>query len=932
MRPTGAGFGNTMAFDRSRRTPLDDTLHFLMVPDKASGRMVRRALAGGGARSGVVVGTWTELVEQANRAYLLASAETDWDARLREAVRKLPGVFWFESLETDPEGTLAATGWELRKLLEALGPGKVLQPCGGSSLSDRGKRHLADLSRLHEAMGRVLPDDLAVIQSLLAIDKSDAIRSIAVYHRDGSPVLSPWQEALARKLASDAGSRRIPEFEAVLSENLDTTPAGKGKSALRHLQENLFAPGAPARLPLDDTVTCLAVRDHLEAAEVAAGMVQKALAADSTLKTSDIGLLLPCGGSCDGAIREIFTRGGLPVSGLEGPSRLRNIGGEAVFHFLVTRRRPAPAMALAALYASPLMPWGESTGNLLAMKVMDGEYTPDPPEGSTAEDRRMAELIRGAHDTLESLAGALATFGSLLKCSGRMAEHAEAARSAIESLSSALGNVKGKEVPWEELATLVPQAPVPTDAGTVLTREGIAVFREDEEPWRPVRLLFVHGFSEGRYPAVPGPSPIFDTADKITLKNDLGIAVETADETMARRRALLLRQLTVAEDRVVFLSPLRDAMGEPLAFSGTSAFIARLFEGVRAPEDLFLMLERESHRARVKGLALVPADVPDPSRALEIRDPDMKCDLLADACGSIRPLTPSGLETMAVSPLAWLLDRMHVSPLAWAPEVLDPALKGTLAHTVFETLFVPGTPLLEAGKIPASVKRILGEAILRRAPFLTGPEWYVERRNLLKDIETAALRWREFLERSRAKILGVETPLAGVFEGVPIRGRTDLLLSLPSGRIFVVDYKKSTGSARRKCMEEGYDIQASLYRTMLRTGSVVGGGEAPAIALDAGAEIGVLYYMMDDQRVLTDTSGWIPRTVSGVQELGDGISAAGEELVRERIRALRSGKLPLNREGDAEAFSKVGIKTYALESSPLISRFAHPASGNEEWE
>jgi hypothetical protein len=159
------------------------------------------------------------------------------------------------------------------------------------------------------------------------------------------------------------------------------------------------------------------------------------------------------------------------------------------------------------------------------------------------------------------------------------------------------------------------------------------------------------------------------------------------------------------------------------------------------------------------------------------------------------------------------------------------------------------------------------------------------------------------------------------------------LLSLPSGHIFVVDYKKSTSSTRRKCMEEGYDIQTSLYRTMLRSGSVVGGGgEALASALKAGAEIGVLYYMMDDQRALTDTSGWIPRTVSGVQELGDGISVNGEERVRERIRALRAGKLPLNREDDAETFRKVGVKTYALEATPLISRFTHPVSDAEEGE
>jgi hypothetical protein len=111
-----------------------------------------------------------------------------------------------------------------------------------------------------------------------------------------------------------------------------------------------------------------------------------------------------------------------------------------------------------------------------------------------------------------------------------------------------------------------------------------------------------------------------------------------------------------------------------------------------------------------------------------------------------------------------------------------------------------------------------------------------------------------------------------------------------------------------------------------------GGGEGLARALKAGGEIGVLYYMMDDQRALTDTSGWIPRSVSGVQELGGEISVNGEILVRERIKALRAGKIPLNREDDAETFDKVGVKTYALDVSPLVNRFVHPAPEEEDVE
>ncbi|MGB5196083.1 MAG: hypothetical protein WBN64_03350, partial [Candidatus Deferrimicrobium sp.] len=226
--------------------------------------MVRRALATDRARCGVVVGTFGELLDQACKAYLLKPPETDWNDRLGEASRKLTDAFWSDSLNADPDGSVAVLDRELRRLLAALGPGRDLAPVGKSLLSDRGKRHLLDLSRLHETMGRVLPDGLATIQRLLAADGADVLRIVKVYRKIGFPPLSPWQEALLAKLDADAAEVGDPELETILAGSLTPGPAGKAKSALRHLQENLFRTG-PSKVALDDSVTCLGVRDSLEA-------------------------------------------------------------------------------------------------------------------------------------------------------------------------------------------------------------------------------------------------------------------------------------------------------------------------------------------------------------------------------------------------------------------------------------------------------------------------------------------------------------------------------------------------------------------------------------------------------------------------------------------------------------------------------------------
>jgi hypothetical protein len=170
IRPTGEYNG----FHTIRRSLVTDVLHFLLVPDKAAARRVRRAVASRGACAGTVVGTWGELVDQARRVYLLSPLDPDWEARLADAAENVKDAFWSRSYESDPEGTLEVLGRELKRLLSALGPGKQIEPARKTSLSDRGKRHLADLSRLHEKMGCVLPEGLAKIRDILAARERSA--------------------------------------------------------------------------------------------------------------------------------------------------------------------------------------------------------------------------------------------------------------------------------------------------------------------------------------------------------------------------------------------------------------------------------------------------------------------------------------------------------------------------------------------------------------------------------------------------------------------------------------------------------------------------------------------------------------------------------------------------------------------------------------
>ena len=906
----------------------------LLVPDAGAARRVRRLIAERGACSGVVVGAWPELIEWARRAYLLPAPAEDWEHVSANALGELKDAFWSESFQVAPVETAAAVERALVALLSATDPARDFAGLSSEGLAERSRRHIEDLVRLDKSLGERLPPELQAIRALLAAKCEDALHTLRVERVVGVPALTRWQKALVDKLNRDAGGPALDEaLGEILKDGLEPTTT-EARGALGVLQSRLFGASAE-KAPLDASVQWVGVRDFLQEAEVAAGMVQRLLAEEPELKPADIGLLLPDEFEYAVAVEDAFRLAGLALSGLPAERWRRDLGREAVFHFLYCRQKPAPAMALAVCLSSPLMPWSREVGAELAQTVMDGDYDLEAFEGADSEARAMLELLRDGDSEPASLSAALGRFGFLLDGGEELAAHLMQARAAIEQVRAMLEGAR--EIEWTALRRAVTPKFVTSGEAAEFTREGVTVWREAQEPWRAVRRLIVLGFAQGRYPASLPTNPVFAAEDLAAIRDSVGLPVTLPAEELGRRRARFRRQLAAVTEAVTFTVPRRTPVGEALNASESLVFMHQLYAGPEAAEGLVLELDAAEERRQVRHLALAAPAAPQPPRAIVIEDFEFERDLLAlrrDAEGKPKPESPSSLETLMVSGLAWLLKRLEAEPLGWAPESANPLVLGTVAHKVFENLFQPGAALPTPEEIPRRVEALLDEVLKRLAPFLRGSQWSVERRNFAALTTKAAVTWRDTLAQLGAEVLASEAWLKGEWSGIAVHGQTDLILGLPGDRLLVVDYKRSSSRKRLTQMQKGFDSQASLYRAMIASGGPKDPRKAALAARLRGAQqTGVVYYLLNDQVALSDTvlagaaavPGW--RVVEG--------DIAGEALARigQRIAEVRSGKLALNRAGDQEFFEKkAGLTPYALQKSPLIALFSLPDEETEAGE
>ncbi|TRD17730.1 PD-(D/E)XK nuclease family protein [Palleronia caenipelagi] len=797
-----------------------------------------------------------------------------------------PHPVWQESLANAPVETMSAVSAALEGLVLATADLRV--PSGGAMGDSRAGRHLDALIALWRKLGDALPEGLAAVRHVLDLPHGRFLDPLQVVEGSLDPHAPAAMKALYGRLKDEFGAVAAPAKARAAREG----------SRLHALQGGVAEAAIEAR-PKDGSLAFYGLRDVAACADFAAARAGALI--ESGIAAREIAVL------ASGDPRQIaraFAKQGVPISGLPASLPERDIVGETALQLALAKRTPTPAMVFASLALSPLMPWSAQTGRDLAESIMNGDFRGDVLSPTQAHKDLWTDM--------RASAGSLAQLRFLID---RICERIAQGNKVRARLSIPPGEGSPD---WEAILRGI-QIASPSSPDPERNLEGVSLWSAHETPWRQCRHLIITDFTDGRYPTRPRANPLFLDSEITAIRTTTGLQLRGRAEGLAESLFLFDQQLQAVAESVTFLVPWRDLSGVRQQPSAGLSLVARAISDVEEAHDLILDLSR-----------LPPGDWPVAHHRLP---PLPESDELPEALsfpgldllalrrkddGTSKPQSPSRLETLLVSPLAWLLDEVGAGDMSWSAEELDVMAKGNIAHDVFEHVFLKDQPLPEPAALTAAVAEAYDRALTRHAGFLRSASWEMERSGLEREILQAALRWREHLLALGAKIIGNEIWLAGEAHGINLHGKADAILELPDGTLLVVDHKKSGTSARRRRMDAGWDLQAGLYRDMLaRPIRRDGDGMDPLI----GRQVGIAYHLMNDGGLLT--SGHVPAEGSPARDMGDAVNDAAVAMLAERLAQLGAGRVVLNTSADEGFFKKeAGFTPYALtDGSTLVTAF-----------
>lgn len=922
---------------------------FFLCSDKEYARGLRRHLVDA---CGVVygqAGTLDELVELAHKKRLLDLYANEYDkGSIQSLLNDYPDAFWAKSAQHDPGGVAVTLSQCMEKVFLALGDHQD-QAWEGFSDTPRVQTRLAEMQHLFEASyaGRCLPEWLQKTIEVIRCNHAP-ITPIKVLCSAQVKSVGPLIKQFLHILDKDCHSAihansDIASYQCALNTFDENTASAMGPagSNLVTLQTDLYQTlqgKSAAWQPNDSSVQVIQCRDRIEGLEVLAGMIQQELSSDSALTQADFAVLLPQSFDSHAQLQRVFARAGLQLANLEYSAHERNLAGELLRYALMMFSGASPKLAVKSLLTNPLMPWSADSGHELAASIDRYGFNIKPPKGLRQKHLDLIELFN--QDLPRSaLCDALITLKSELNTEGLSDQQLANTESLFAKvMSDALDVTKSYDV----LIESIDLTPINVNVRQAVFLDGVTVVYEGSHAWRGYEFLYVLDFVAGSFPAVSS-NPVALSDSEWNELACLVPALELQRNQRAFAKQMLRNQLARARRKLTLIIPSFNELGDELKPSESLIDLAVIAGQLDDPHSLILDLANEHDRQMIEGLKQTADAIDWIARYQpEPQDLELNRNLLGlwmsqtknNSTGEwetvVKPQSPSALDDLLICPLGWLLKQIGADPKVWEPDGFTPMTSGLIAHDVLEALFTgDGTLVPSDAEIEDKAPALFEHAIKKKAPYLNTAIWQVERNNLLAVVISAAKAWADLLIKLNARVVAPELWLQGTFDGHPIHGQTDCVISLPDQGVLVVDFKTSKADKYEKRMKAQVDLQASLYQEMLKTG----GPKKPEDTEKARhANLkklnGVLYFTLKDRLA---TSNYKPEqainglnTVNshGIGEMAwsQDVSSQAMAWLRSRFNELRHGRVAMVKESEIEHYEKLGFGQFVFSLSPIIQR------------
>jgi|GEM_PF-2775267 len=909
-------------------------MDFILVPDSLSARHIRQTISKLANSStlksvqNIKVGTFNSLLSTLKEFWLLPDEADNWKEELQSSALKLTDVFWLNSIKVDELTVLEQLDASLIHILKALPLNEELEFIENASTSTEQKYN--DLVSLHREMNCLFPLEIAIARQWYGVARSDSLEHLNLFCLKDEFTFDYWQVLVIEAL-NDIGMKRTANTDLILSVleryNLQE---GQQNCTFSSITQNLFISSSESLQPVEkpDNFIGLKCRDAIVETEIVTAMIQASVYDADNFE--NIVVMYPKHSDYPQWLAQAFEANHVPFSNIVAQQNIYDWQTAFLRDAITIKAEHTPPMALMSLLLNPLMPWNNNMAHYYARKVKEGRLD-DILDKKSDNPPNITELLTlllateqssnldNEEKATDELLNWLEASSKLLTVKEEQGLTAQRMKLKLEQIKSWFLLYSSEDYPAQCTKVLNQLQPnkLKNHSQKMDWLNSVTLISEDEVYLKPIKHLYIVGFSHPNYGFSNHSliqNTIFNKHHWLDLKLATGMDLTFFENWIINHKINFRNQMSKPSQGITITYAEQDFVGDANVLSETALDLALCFN---APDKvdlngLFTDVFESDATARITK-EIYPKAIP----AIVTDDLNFNDNLLSvkkTKEGAQRPESPSSLETMMISPLAWLLESLSLTDQSWEIESLDIQLQGTIAHRVFE-LYQKYQGVSDSLSV---FPQLYKQAVLDEASFLLEPKWRLEFKQLEQQIQVALTQFVKWQKITNWKIISVEQRIMGELWNHPMKGFIDSVLNKESGddnSVLILDYKKSKSDGRLERLNSGFDIQNYVYRALYEqnfdTQNIYTG-----------------YYNLNDQTMVLDQSPTNSTTQSdtSINEVYPNKTITDQSVqakgaLSKRFEQLRSGYIELNSQGEVKGWKDFGITPYALQNNPIINRF-----------